>query len=120
MSAELVDHHDLETLDLGQLSAILKKTGDSIRTDLCRNPHRVPPPLDLPGSRRLLWLRQDVLEWLAGCRRLPAVVPPQLTPPGRGPGRPRKSDQVRRRRAEELDGATCTQLESLGHTGIEA
>lgn len=87
---------ELETLDLYDLSSLLKKTAASIRTDLCRNPHRLPPRLFVPGSAKILWLKSDVLQWLQACRNKPAVLPQA----GRRPGRPTKSEQIAVRRGE--------------------
>lgn len=87
---------ELETLDLYDLSSLLKKTAASIRTDLCRNPHRLPPRIFLPGSAKVLWLKSDVADWLRQCRSKPAL---QVAEPRR-PGRPTKSQQVAARRAE--------------------
>lgn len=89
--------NELETLDLYDLSSLLKKTAASIRTDLCRNPHRLPPRLFVPGSAKVLWLKSDVLQWLQACRKKPAV---QVQPQQRPQGRPTKAEQVAARRAE--------------------
>lgn len=90
----------IETLDLYDLSSILKKTAASIRTDLCRSPHRLPPRLYVPGSAKVLWLKKDVLEWLEGCKT-PTPRSPKPVPPRRG--RPTKSEQIQRRAAATLE-----------------
>ena len=89
--------NELETLDLYDLSSLLKKTAASIRTDLCRNPHRLPPRLYVPGASKILWLKSDVVAWLQQCRNKPAPQAPSALPVGR----PTKAQQVAARRATE-------------------
>lgn len=56
-------------LDLNELSALLVRAPETIRKDLKRNPHAVPPRLHLPGTRLLRWSPADVDRWLTECRR---------------------------------------------------
>jgi predicted DNA-binding transcriptional regulator AlpA len=51
-------------LDLGDLAAVLKRSPETIRKDLRRNPAAVPPRLRIQGTRLLRWLAADVEAWL--------------------------------------------------------
>lgn len=79
---------DILTID--DLAALLKRPRGTILSDRVRNPQALPPSITLPGTRHVLWRRQDVDAWLA---QLAAAAPaeaviPQQTPRRRG--RPRK------------------------------
>lgn len=80
------------TVDVDGLAEILQTSSNSIRTRLCREPHTLPPRLKLPGNTRLLWLMEDVMNWLKQCRTEPAPAPAP-----RKRGRPTKAEQARRR-----------------------
>ncbi len=63
----------------------------------CRLLQGLPEPIEVSRGSRLLWVRQDVLDWLASQRTfLPQSVELRVTGPvsqpprKRGPGRPRK------------------------------
>lgn len=58
----------METLTIHDLSAVLHKSTGSIYNDLTRNPKSLPPRIAIPGSIRLLWLRDDVEAWLKSHR----------------------------------------------------
>jgi hypothetical protein len=62
-----------ETMDANDLAKMLKRAPDTIRTDARRRPGTLPPRLKVPGSGRLLWLKDDVKAWLESLRR-PNVV----------------------------------------------
>lgn len=59
-----------DTLSIKELSEILRRSPTTIATDVTRAPQKLPPRLKLPGSRRVLWLRSDVEEWLKKHREL--------------------------------------------------
>jgi len=59
-----MENRSLEVLDVRELGLIIKKTAGTILTDLCRNPERIPKPFKLPGSRRPIWLRSAVDQFL--------------------------------------------------------
>jgi predicted DNA-binding transcriptional regulator AlpA len=54
----------LPLLDLNDLSRALKRSPETIKRDLRRNPHAVPPRLQLPGTKLLRWREEDVVAWL--------------------------------------------------------
>jgi hypothetical protein len=62
-----------KTLDARDLGVILRKTHQSIKNDLSRAPHRLPPPIKTTG-RRTLWLEHRVLEWLEAQIELPKLA----------------------------------------------
>lgn len=49
-------------LNVQDLAKILRTTPNAIRVMSCRG--QLPPPLRLPGSKRLLWSERVVAEWL--------------------------------------------------------
>jgi len=53
-----------ELLDLEELAKLLRRSPETIKRDLRRNPEAVPPRLVLPGTRLLRWRAIDVKEWL--------------------------------------------------------
>ncbi len=54
----------MQLLDIDDLSALLKRSAETIRKDLIRNPLAVPPRLHIPGTRLLRWRESDVVAWL--------------------------------------------------------
>ena len=54
-----------QLLDLGELAQMLRRSPETIRKDLRRNPLAVPPRLQLPHTRLLRWRACDVEAWLA-------------------------------------------------------
>jgi len=51
-------------LDLRELAALLRRSPETIKRDLRRNPAAVPPRVELPGTRLLRWRAVDVQSWL--------------------------------------------------------
>jgi len=54
----------MQTLTILDLAAILNRSPATIATEVTKAPHKLPPRLHLPGSRRVLWLQSDVEHWL--------------------------------------------------------
>lgn len=52
-------------LDLQDLSMVLKRSPETIKRDLHRNPAAVPPRMNLPGTKLLRWREVDVANWLS-------------------------------------------------------
>jgi len=61
----------LKTLDVEELSVILRKAPSTIKVDLRRRPERIPPPIRIPGSGKLLWIESDVEYWFKKYRQKP-------------------------------------------------
>jgi hypothetical protein len=82
-----------DLLSIDDLARILHKSPASIRSDICRNLESLPPVCRLPGTKRLLWRRSDVSEWIAKFVQLRPVskVPSETL---RRRGRPRKVAQL--------------------------
>jgi len=91
-------------LSIEELARILRKKPGTITTDLCRAPHRLPPPCTPPGQREQIWLAEDVLDWLRAFRR-PVATNPEPQAEKRSPGRPTKAAQIAARRAAERAAA---------------
>lgn len=51
-------------LTVEDLAEILRKSPHSLKSDLVRNPECLPPPVRVKGTKRLLWRRKDVDQWL--------------------------------------------------------
>lgn len=63
--AHLFDGRFLDIDDLSEATGIAKAT---IYSDLCRAPWKLPQGYRLPGRRKLLWDREEVIAWI---KRLP-------------------------------------------------
>ena len=72
------------TLDVAALGEIMHMSPQTVRNRMCVNPSSMPPRLHIPGNRRLLWLRSDVVRWLEEHREKP-----------RRTGRPRQLDRIK-------------------------
>lgn len=59
----------LKTLTAEDLAPLLGRAVSTIKTDVRRRPETLPPRLQIPGSTRLLWLEQDVVEWIEKLRQ---------------------------------------------------
>jgi len=46
------------------LVPILQRELSTIKVDARRKPESLPPRLDIPGSKKLLWLESDVIDWI--------------------------------------------------------
>jgi hypothetical protein len=87
-----------QILTVEQLGALIHKSPASIRSDASRKPGVLPPICRLPGNKRLLWRREDVLAWVEGfVQRSPSVAMPSISPVPAVPkkrGRPRKTSSA--------------------------
>jgi predicted DNA-binding transcriptional regulator AlpA len=54
----------MRTLNKTELAELLRLSPHSIHSTLVRRPDRLPPPIRVPGSKRLVWLAPDVMSWL--------------------------------------------------------
>lgn len=81
-----------EMLDVDDLAALLHRQAQTIRNDASRAPYRLPPRCALPGQKRLLWRKDDVLTWLAAAVTVEhGPMSPEAPRPRRG--RPTKAEQ---------------------------
>ena len=60
---------NLKTLTPEDLAPLLGRSVSTIKTDVRRRPQTLPPRLRIPGTNRLLWLEQDVVEWIEKLRQ---------------------------------------------------
>lgn len=54
----------MQTLTIKDLANLLNRSPATIATEVTKSPHKLPPRLHLPGSRRVLWLKEDVEKWI--------------------------------------------------------
>ncbi len=54
----------MQTLTIADLALILNRSPATIATEVTKAPHKLPPRLNLPGSRRVLWYQTDVEDWI--------------------------------------------------------
>ena len=54
----------MQTLTIKDLAVILNRSPATIATEVTKHPNKLPPRLQLPGSRRVLWLQSDVEDWI--------------------------------------------------------
>lgn len=60
-------------LNSDQLAVLLDRAPSTIRGDVSRAPHKLPPWCSPPGSTRKVWLTRTVLSWLAEHQTAPAA-----------------------------------------------
>lgn len=53
-----------ETMGIAELAALLHKSEKTIKKDVSVAPWRLPPRVKIPDSRRVMWLRETVIDWL--------------------------------------------------------
>lgn len=63
----------MKTLTVEDLAALLQRSVATVKSDVSRRPHTLPPRLVVPGTKAVMWLEADVHEWLQGLRAKPAV-----------------------------------------------
>lgn len=99
------------TLDIPGLALLLHTTPSALRSRLCRNPETLPPAIRIPGSRRPIWLVDDVVVWLKGHQTISFAQPiPQPAIPSqekRRKGRPTNAERLARARRETLMGGSA-------------
>jgi hypothetical protein len=54
----------IKTIGVEELSALLRRAVETIRSDARRRPETLPPRIVIPGTSKLLWLEEDVLAWI--------------------------------------------------------
>ena len=54
----------IKTLGVEELSVLLRRAVDTIRSDARRRPDTLPPRIVIPGTTKLLWLEEDVANWM--------------------------------------------------------
>ena len=95
------DYHSMDVVDdlltVDSLGKLIHKSAASVRSDASRNPDALPPICRLPGNKRLLWRRKDVMDWIASFVQPSSNVgsfkslEPEVVIKRRG--RPRKTEQ---------------------------
>jgi hypothetical protein len=54
----------IKTIGVEELSVLLRRAVDTIRSDARRRPETLPPRIIIPGTSKLLWLEEDVVNWM--------------------------------------------------------
>lgn len=54
----------IKTLGVEELAVLLRRKPDTIRSDARRRPNTLPPRIVIPGTTKLLWLEEDVADWI--------------------------------------------------------
>lgn len=54
----------IKTIGVEELAELLHRRPETIRSDARRRPATLPPILRIPKTRRLLWLEEDVVNWM--------------------------------------------------------
>jgi len=54
----------IKTIGVEELSTLLRRAVETIRSDARRRPETLPPRIVIPGTSKLLWLEEDVLAWI--------------------------------------------------------
>lgn len=82
-----------ETCDADEICRILRISRQTLY-NLRATPGRLPPSIDVPGARRLLWRRTDIDAWIAHHVHAPSdAVRTIAENPASRRGRPRKTIQ---------------------------
>ena len=58
-----------QLLTVDDLAKLLRRSVSTVRSDVTRRPETLPPPVRVPGGRRVLWRAEDVQAWIAGLGR---------------------------------------------------
>lgn len=53
-----------ETMGTAEMAVLLHKSELTIKKDVSVAPWTLPPRVRIPGSRRVMWLRSTVYDWL--------------------------------------------------------
>lgn len=93
-------------LNSDQLAVLLDRAPSTVRGDVSRAPHKLPPWCSPPGSTRKVWLTSTVLAWLEKHQTAPAaaLAPTPLPTLEPKPRRGRPPNKVRAARAEVKGG----------------
>lgn len=51
-------------IGIKELAEIIQRSPHTIAAEVTKAPHKLPPRLRLPGSRKVLWKRDDVMVWI--------------------------------------------------------
>lgn len=99
-----MDHTTVPTLmRIRDLAGALRVGPKALYLRLQTDPSALPPRFVLPGSNLLLWHPEIVKRWIDERAGLLSTTAPPLTPKRR-PGRPTKTEQIKRQRLEGQGG----------------
>lgn len=84
----------LDVLDAAALAQILPFSAATIRADVSRRPHLLPPFIKV--GTRTVWLKETVLRWLKN-KEMTFTPPPQ--PPSKRRGAPTKAERLAKQKS---------------------
>lgn len=58
------DDDPARLIDIDELAKLLNRSKNTVRVDITRRPHTLPPQIKLPGSRMIRWRLKDVRDWI--------------------------------------------------------
>lgn len=58
-----------KTIGVEDVALLLHRSPATVRADVNRRPETLPPRIVIPGSKKLVWLYEDVMAWLEECRK---------------------------------------------------
>lgn len=61
----------MKTMTIDDLAVLLKRSPSTVKCDVSRRPHTLPPRLMVPGCKGVMWLEADVQDWLESLRVRP-------------------------------------------------
>lgn len=91
MSREFVDTCVL--IGIPELAARLNRAVATIRTQVTRQPEKLPPRFFIPGSSQVAWLLSDVLAWMVAGRDIQVTNPP-IKDPAKRRGAPSSKEKI--------------------------
>lgn len=92
VSREFVDTCVL--IGIPELAARLNRAVATIRTQVTRQPEKLPPRFFIPGSSQVVWMLSEVLVWMTAGRDLQVTKPPVIDPAKRRRGAPTAKERL--------------------------
>lgn len=97
VSREFVDTCVL--IGIPELAARLNRALATVRTQVTREPGKLPPRFFIPGSSQVAWMLSDVLAWMMAGRDMQATNPPVKDLARRRRGAPTATEKLAARNA---------------------
>lgn len=97
VSREFVDTCVL--IGIPELAARLNRAVATVRTQVTREPGKLPPRFFIPDSSQVVWMLSDVLAWMMAGRDMQATNPPVKDLARRRRGAPTATEKLAARNA---------------------
>lgn len=92
VSREFVDTCVL--IGIPELAARLNRAVATIRTQVTRQPEKLPPRFFIPGSSQVVWMLSEVLVWMTAGRDLQVTKLPVIDPAKQRRGAPTAKERL--------------------------